>query len=64
MGLAEGEDGCKDVSDQIQSQDQLEDAKKNYDDQTEQDKNIKVQNNLLIYVNIYKKKKKYCSQVV
>lgn len=44
MGLTEGE-GSKDVSDQIESQDQLEDAKKDYDDQTEsQEKDLKVNN--------------------
>jgi len=41
MGLTDG-DGTKDVSDQIESQDQLEDAKKNYDDQIEQDNDLKV----------------------
>lgn len=41
MGLTEGE-GAKDVSDQIESQDQLEDAKKNYDNEPEQDKDLKV----------------------
>ncbi|XP_025407976.1 midasin-like [Sipha flava] len=40
MGLTEGE-GTKDVSDQIESQDQLEDAKKDYSDQPEQDKDLK-----------------------
>lgn len=44
MGLTEGE-GTKDVSDQIESQDQLEDAKKDYSDQPEQDKDLKVKNN-------------------
>lgn len=47
MGLSEGDEGCKDVSDQIESQDQLEDAKKNYDDKTEQDKDIKVNYNYI-----------------
>lgn len=41
MGLTEGE-GTKDVSDQIESQDQLEDAKKDYNDQPEPDKDITV----------------------
>ncbi|XP_050541449.1 midasin [Daktulosphaira vitifoliae] len=40
MGLTEGE-GKKDVSDQIESQDQLEDAKKNYDDEPESQKDLK-----------------------
>lgn len=43
MGLTEGE-GTKDVSDQIDSQDQLEDAKKDYNDKQEQEKNLKVNN--------------------
>lgn len=43
MGLTEGE-GAKDVSDQIESQDQLEDAKKDYNDEPEQDKDLKVNN--------------------
>lgn len=41
MGLSEGE-GTKDVSDQIESQDQLEDAKKDYNDQQESEKDLKV----------------------
>jgi len=41
MGLTEGE-GAKDVSDQIESQDQLEDAKKDYNNETVQDKDLKV----------------------
>jgi len=43
MGLIDG-DGTKDVSDQIQSQDQLDDAKKDYDDPIEQDNDLKVNN--------------------
>lgn len=46
MGLTEGE-GEKDVSDQIESQDQLEDAKKDYNDEPEQNKDLKV--NRLLY---------------
>lgn len=46
MGLTEGE-GEKDVSDQIESQDQLEDAKKDYNDEPEQNKDLKV--NWLLY---------------
>lgn len=50
MGLTEGE-GKKDVSDQIESQDQLEDAKKDYNDQTEsQENDIKVIYLLLHYL--------------
>lgn len=41
MGLSEG-DGTKDVSDQIESQDQLEDAKKDYNDTQESEKDFKV----------------------
>lgn len=47
MGLTEG-DGAKDVSDQIESQDQLEDAKKDYNEQTETDKDLKVNNLIFI----------------
>jgi len=50
MGLTEGE-GAKDVSDQIESQDQLEDAKKNYDDEPEQDKDLEVSNFKLGLIN-------------
>lgn len=41
MGLTDGE-GAKDVSDQIESQDQLEDAKKDYNNEAVQDKDLKV----------------------
>ena len=41
MGLTDGE-GTKDVSDQIESQDQLEDAKKDYNNEAVQDNNLKV----------------------
>lgn len=47
MGLTEGE-GAKDVSDQIESQDQLEDAKKDYNEEQDTDKDLKV-NVLLFY---------------
>lgn len=64
MGLTEGE-GAKDVSDQIESQDQLEDAKKDYNDQPEPDKDLKVCYNLKLFLNrliafslIYIRKKK------
>ncbi|XP_060859886.1 midasin [Metopolophium dirhodum] len=40
MGLTDGE-GAKDVSDQIESQDQLEDAKKDYNNEAVQDKDLK-----------------------
>ncbi|KAE9533494.1 hypothetical protein AGLY_009132 [Aphis glycines] len=40
MGLTEGE-GAKDVSDQIESQDQLEDAKRDYNNETVPDKDLK-----------------------
>lgn len=43
MGLTDGE-GAKDVSDQIESQDQLEDAKKDYNNEAVQDKDLKVIN--------------------
>lgn len=43
MGLTGGE-GTKDVSDQIENQDQLEDAKKDYNDEQEPEKNLKVNN--------------------
>jgi len=41
MGLTDGE-GAKDVSDQIESQDQLEDAKRDYNNEAVQDKDLKV----------------------
>lgn len=57
MGLTEG-DGAKDVSDQIESQDQLEDAKKDYNEQTEPDKDLKVNN--LIFIILGLKTSSYC----
>lgn len=41
LGLDDGE-GKKDVSNEIESQDQLEDAKQNYNDQQEVEKDLKV----------------------
>lgn len=43
MGLTDEGEGKKDVSDQIESQDQLEDAKRDYNDESKsQEKDIKV----------------------
>lgn len=49
MGLTEGE-GAKDVSDQIESQDQLEDAKRDYNNETVPDKDLKVMNYLICQI--------------